>query len=414
MASINLLKDIQIKQAKPKDKNYSFNDGGGLRLKVTPNGNKIWEFYYTYNGKRRETTFKSYPIVSLENARSKRDEFLDLLAKNIDPIEKNKEIKLDKIIDTQGMFLNVSIEWLEREKQRLAQSTYIGKVNVFENDINPLLKNKHIKDIEIKDIIRILELKQLQAREVASKIFNYLDNLFRYAVLKGYCERNILTDIRKSDIVKPKKVRHFPKITDEKILKELIISIYTYKGSLSLRNVMKLVLHIPLRAENLCNLKWNYINFDEQSLTIPRNEMKVKNDNLDDFKIPLTNEVINILNEQKLFTGHQEYIFLGRDNRSPINKESPNKALKILGFNDEEKGRKIRLHGFRGTFRSLIDTLDTDNKFSFELKERILDHHETNDTVRAYNHKANYYEQFKPLMNFWSDYILDLYKHELN
>ena len=324
MASINLLKDIQIKQAKAKDKNYSFNDGGGLRLKVTPTGNKIWEFYYTYNGKRRETTFKSYPMVSLENARAKRDEFLDLLAKNIDPIAKNKEIKLDQIIDIQGMFLNVSTEWLEREKQRLAQSTYIGKVNVFENDINPLLKNKHIKDIEVKDIIRILEIKQLQAREVASKIFNYLDNLFRYAVLKGYCERNILTDIRKSDIVKPKKVRHFPKITDEKILKELIVSIYTYKGSLSLRNVMKLVLHIPLRAENLCNLKWNYINFDEQSLTISRNEIKKKNDNLDDFKIPLTNEVINILNEQKLFTGHQEYIFLGRDNRSPINKESPN------------------------------------------------------------------------------------------
>lgn len=172
MASINLLKDIQIKQAKAKDKNYSFNDGGGLRLKVTPTGNKIWEFYYTYNGKRRETTFKSYPMVSLENARAKRDEFLDLLAKNIDPIAKNKEIKLDQIIDIQGMFLNVSTEWLEREKQRLAQSTYIGKVNVFENDINPLLKNKHIKDIEVKDIIRILEIKQLQAREVASKIYN--------------------------------------------------------------------------------------------------------------------------------------------------------------------------------------------------------------------------------------------------
>lgn len=408
MASINILKDIQIKQAKPKDKNYSFNDGGGLRLKVTPTGNKIWEFYYTFGGKRRETTFKSYPMVTLENARLKRDEFLNLLAKGIDPIAKNKEAKQEQLIDTQGIFLNVANEWLEREKEKLAKTTHNGKVKVFENDINPVLKNKHIKDIEIKDIIKILELKQLQAREVASKIFNYLDNLFRYAVLKGYCDRNLLSDIRKSDIIKPKKVRHFPKITDEKILKELINSIYSYKGSLSLRNVMKLVLHIPLRAENLCNLKWNYINFEENSLTIPRNEMKVKDDNLDDFKIPLTDEVINIFNEQKLFTAHQEFIFLGRDNRSPINKESPNKALKILGFNDEEKGRKIRLHGFRGTFRSLIDTLDIENKFSFELKERILDHHETNETVRAYNHKANYYEQFKPLMNFWSDYILSL------
>lgn len=44
MASINILKDIQIKQAKPKDKNYSFNDGGGLRLKVTPEEIKSGNF----------------------------------------------------------------------------------------------------------------------------------------------------------------------------------------------------------------------------------------------------------------------------------------------------------------------------------------------------------------------------------
>lgn len=408
MASLNLLKDITIKQAKPKEMDYFLNDGGGLRVRIKTNGSKIWEFRYTINSKRKLTTFKSYPITTLDNARGKRDKFLDLIAKDIDPIEKNREVKQEQIIDTKGMFLNVANEWLLKEKETLKDSTLKGKIKVFENDINPLLKNKHIKEIEIKDIIKVIELKQLQAREVASKIFNYLDNLFRYAVLKGYCERNLIADIRKSDIIKPKKVRHYPKITDEKILRELRDTIYSYKGSLTLRNVLKLVLHIPLRAENLCNIKWNYINFDEKSLTIPREEMKVKNDNLADFKIPLTYEVINIFNDQKQFTEHQEYVFLGRDNRSSINNESPNKALKIMGFNDEEKGRKIRLHGFRGTFRSLIETLDTDNKFSFELKERILDHHETNETVRAYNHKANYFEQFKPLMNFWSDYIMSL------
>lgn len=408
MASLNLLKDIQIKQAKPKEIDYFLNDGGGLRVRVKTNGNKIWEFRYTINNKRKVTTFKSYPITTLENAREKRKEFLDLIAKDIDPIEKNREYKQEQIIDTKGMFLNVANEWLLKEKEHLQESTLKGKIQVFENDVYPILKNKHIKEIVIKDVIKILEIKQLQAREVASKIFNYLDNLFRYAVLKGYCERNIIADIRKSDIIKPKKVRHYPKITDEKILRELRDAIYSYKGSFTLRNVLKLVLHIPLRAENLCNIKWNYINFDEKSLTIPREEMKVKNDNLADFKIPLTDEVINIFNDQKPFTEHQEYIFLGRDNRSPINNESPNKALKIMDFNDEEKGKKIRLHGFRGTFRSMIDTLDIDNKFSFELKERILDHHETNETVRAYNHKANYFEQFKPLMNFWSDYIMSL------
>jgi integrase len=203
-----------------------------------------------------------------------------------------------------------------------------------------------------------------------------------------------------------------PKITDLEILKELVNAIYNYNGGYSLRNALKFVLHVPLRAENLCNLKWSYIDFEKNILTIPREEMKLKNINLEDFKMPLTNEVIAILNEQKQiqtkFTDLKEYVFLGTNHTDPINKESPNRALERLGFNDEKRGCKIRLHGFRGTFRSMIDTLDTKNKFSFDVKERALDHHEKNQVARAYNHKADYYEQLKPLMNYWSEYLIGI------
>lgn len=408
MASINLLTDKEIKQAKPKDENYSFNDGGGLRLLVKINGSKIWQFKYTFNSKRRETTFKTYPTVSLQEARTKRREYQELINKGIDPIEYFKTIKEENIIDTNGMFLNVATEWLNKEALRTKESTHKNKLRVFTKDINPFFKDKHIKEIEVKDIVKIIELKQLQAHEVASDIFTHLDNLFRYAVLRNYCERNILADIRKSDIIKPKPVKHFSKITDTNILKELVESIYNYNGSHSLRNALKLVLHIPLRAENLCNLKWAYIDYDKKLLTIPRELMKISDINFDDFKMPLTDEVINILKEQQLFTSHQEWIFLGTNNRDPINNESPNRALQRMGFNDDKKGRKIRLHGFRGTFRSVIETLDIDNKFSFEVKERALDHQEKSKVVRAYAHKSDYLNQLIPLMNFWSDYILKL------
>jgi integrase len=137
--------------------------------------------------------------------------------------------------------------------------------------------------------------------------------------------------------------------------------------------------------------------------------MKLTNINIDDFILPLTDEAISILKEQQgmqyYYSNEDGYVFLGRDNNKPINKESPNKALYRMGFNDEKKGSKIRLHGFRGTFRSLVDTLDVDNKFSFETKERALDHHSKNLVVRAYNHKANYQEQMVELMAFWSEFI---------
>ena len=306
------------------------------------------------------------------------------------------------------MFLNVATEWLNKEALRTKESTHKNKLRVFTKDINPFFKDKHIKEIEIKDIVKIIELKQLQAHEVASDIFTHLDNLFRYSVLRNYCERNILADIRKSDIIKPKPVKHFSKITDINILKELVESIYNYNGGHSLRNALKLILHIPLRAENLCKLKWSYIDFDKQLLTIPRELMKITDINFDDFKMPLTDEVMKILKEQHIFTSYQEWIFLGTNNRKPINNESPNRALQRMGFNDDKKGRKIRLHGFRGTFRSLIETLDIDNKFGFEVKERALDHQEKSKVVRAYANKSDYINQLIPLMNFWSDFILSL------
>jgi integrase len=409
------LTDSKIKSAKPKvengiNKGYTLADGNGLQLLVKPNGKKLWEFLYKSptHPKRRKTSFGNYPQTSLKNARELRDKYKSLIIQGIDPIDNKKHLEDEVRKKQKGMFVDIVAEWLEKESVRTVGSTHKAKVRILNKDAVPYVKDKHISKITIDDIILILEEKQKVAPEIASRLFNYLDNLFRYAVLKRYCDRNILADIRKSDIIIPRQAKHMPKITDKSILKKLVNAIDKYKGSPSTRNCLRLVLHIPLRADNLCNLKWEYIDFEKQILTIPREEMKQKNINLEDFVMPLTDIVIKILEEQKSFTGFHEYVFLGRDHRKPINKESPNRALERLGFNDEKNGSKIRLHGFRGTFRSLVETLDVESKFSFEVKERALDHHDKSSIVRAYNNKANYFEQLKILMSWWSDYIMSL------
>ena len=408
--ALNILKDKEIKEAKAKEKLYFFNDGGGLRLAVKPNGTKLWEFRFTINSKRNVTTFKTYPTVTLEQARKKRDEYQKLINDGINPIEYFKQLKEENILDRNGMFLNISFEWLKKEEARTSPNTHINKVRAFEKDIIPFLKNKHIKEIAIKDVVKILEIKLLQSHDVATKIFSYLDSLFRYSVYKGYCNRNILNDIKRGDIIPSKKYRHYSKITDIDKFKELVNSIYTYNGSHSVRGALKLVLHLPFRAENVCNLKWEYVDFEKKVITIPRSEMKIKDINLDDFKLPMSEEVENILRDQYEISGYQEWVFLGTNNRSSINSESPNKALKIMGFNDEANGKKITLHGFRGTCRSLLDTLDTENKFSFEAKEKLLDHHNNSKVVRAYTNKSDYFEHIKPIVYFWSDFVLSLRK----
>ena len=408
MAKNNQLQDIQVKQAKPTEKTYYLFDGLGLYLEITPNNCKNWKFRYTHNGKRKKTSFQSYPRVSLKQAREKRDNYNELLFNGIDPIEHYKEKKEIKQIEDTSSFKNIFIQWLEMEKSKSGLAQYQWKKTRIENDILPFIGNKKIKDIKIQDITNILIEKNKKAPVTASKLFGYLKSIYSYAKTKGYIEVSLLSDINKSHIISKSKPVHYAKVTDTQNLKDLINNIYNYQGFYSVKNALKFVLHIPLRASNLCNLQWSNINFEDKILTIPRNEMKIKDKNFDDFRMPLSDEVINILNEQKSHTGYQKFIFLGTNNRTPINVESPNKALKIMGFDDEAKGRKITLHGFRGTFRSLMDTLDIDSNFSFETKERALDHHEKSKVVRAYTHKSDFINQLSSLMNFWSDYIKNL------
>lgn len=241
--ALNILKDKQIQEAKAEGNKYYLNDGAGLRLAIRPNGTKLWEFRFTINGKRKETTFNLYPIVSLKEARNKRDEYQQLINSGINPIEYFKQIREENILDENGMFLNLASEWLKKEESRTEASTHVNKVRAFEKDINPYLKNKHIKEIAIKDVVKILEIKLLQSHDVATKIFSYLDSLFRYAVYKGYCDRNILNDIKRGDIIPSKKYRHYSKITDIDNFKELVNSIYTYSGSHSVRGVSNEVLN---------------------------------------------------------------------------------------------------------------------------------------------------------------------------
>ncbi|QKE29843.1 site-specific tyrosine recombinase, phage integrase family (INT_P4_C, DUF4102 domains) [Arcobacter acticola] len=407
---LNQLKDTEVKQAKPKEKQYYLNDGGGLRLQIKPNGSKIWVFRFMLNGSSKETTFKSYPTTTLKEAREKRAEYKKLIDNNINPIDYfNKEKEQQKKEETNS-FKNVMYQWLENEKPNAKIEQYDWKKNRFEKDVLPYLKNKKMNDVSIQDIVTVIKAKNKTAPETASKLFGYLKSLFGFAVLNGYCERNLLVEVNKTHLITKRTVKHMAQITDKEVLKELTNSIYNYHGSFSVKNCLRLVLHIPLRAENLCTLKWSQIDFDKKLMTIPRNQMKLKNPNYEDFKMPLSDEVISILKEQKreliLHTNNQDYVFLGFDNNTHINKESPNKALKIMEFNRE--GRKIRLHGFRGTFRSMIDTLDTKGQFTYEVKERALDHHEKSKVVRAYSHKGDYFEQLQELMTYWSNFIKSL------
>jgi Arm DNA-binding domain len=80
-----MLTEAQIQAIKPARYERKVTDRQGLYLLVTPKGALHWRFRYCFVGKRKTLALGTYPVVTLEWARSRHRSFRNLLAHGIDP-----------------------------------------------------------------------------------------------------------------------------------------------------------------------------------------------------------------------------------------------------------------------------------------------------------------------------------------
>ena len=143
------LTDKQIKEAKPKDKDYKLTDGDGLGLIVSKTGRKRWVFSFISpdSGKPNSTGLGNYPTLSLAEAREKRTELKKLVMNGADPITDKKRAKAQRISDHNRSFEKVFNEWLEIEAKNVLPQTLKTKRGRIENHVMPILKDRGIKSI---------------------------------------------------------------------------------------------------------------------------------------------------------------------------------------------------------------------------------------------------------------------------
>ncbi|MFL9926276.1 integrase arm-type DNA-binding domain-containing protein [Herbaspirillum lusitanum] len=149
---IEPLKDLQVKNAKPKDKSYKLSDGGGLYLLITPAGSKGWRLKYLYQGKEKLISLGTYPEVGLQEARKKRESNKELLANGTDPSGNRKAKKLADIEQAANSFEAIAREWLVKNRDGWVKSHYEKIAARLENDVFPYLGNKPIATITAPDL----------------------------------------------------------------------------------------------------------------------------------------------------------------------------------------------------------------------------------------------------------------------
>jgi integrase len=386
------LTNTEVKQAKPKDKDYTLLDGEGLQLRVKTSGTKSWVFnyYHPITKKRKNLSLGHYPALTLAEARKQRASSKELLTNNIDPKEYRDDQLSDEKLKMGFTLKSIALDWFEVKKTKIAETTSKSLWRNFENHLFPSIGHRPIDKILAPEVIKTLKpLAGKGSLETLHKTIGHLNEVMKHAVNTGRIHHNPLAGI--SAAFNTPKVTHMATIKPEE-LPELMKAISYSNITLVTRCLLEFQLHTMVRSSEAAKASWDEIDFENMLWEIPAERMKMKVKHT----VPLTQQVLNLLELVKPLTGERKYIFpADRHPNQPSGSERANKALQRIGF----KGRLVA-HGMR----SLASTTLNEKGFDGDVIEAALAHQEENEVRRAYN-RSKYLERRQKLMYWWSEHI---------
>ena len=394
MPKINIpLTDIVIRNIKATDKPKKYYDGGGLYLYVSPkSGGKFWYLAYRFGGKQKTLSLGEYSIISLKDARDRRDDAKRLLANGVDPEAYKKAAEAAVYANSHNTFEIIAREWHSKQSGIWVESHRDRILSRLVKDIFPLIGNKPINSISSPMLLDVLrKIEDRGAIETAHRIMQICGQIFRYAKVTGRAECDITADLRGA--LSPAKHGNFASIKDLKEIGFLLRDIDAYQGNIVVKTALRLLPYVFVRSGELRHAEWKEIDFDKAEWRIPASRMKMKEIHI----VPLSKQAIGILKELRPYTMHSQLVFPSmRENIRPISDMALLAALRRMGYDKET----MTVHGFR----SMASTLLNEQGYNRDWIERQLAHGERNKIRDAYNY-AQYLDQRRGMMQEYADYL---------
>ncbi len=209
MALSMALTEAKIRTAKPGDKPYKLTDGRGLYLLVQPSGSKLWHYKYGFDGKEKLMALGPYPDVTLALARERHQEARRLVETGANPMQERKAAKAS----LEGSFLNVANLWLAHWSEGVTPRHAAYVERRIAADIFPALGAKAIDQITAPEIVTLVKaVEQRGAREIAKRVLETTNQIFRYAIAHSYATRNPAAEIKPRDILKKRQKENYARV----------------------------------------------------------------------------------------------------------------------------------------------------------------------------------------------------------
>ncbi|WP_242184626.1 integrase arm-type DNA-binding domain-containing protein [Sphingomonas sp. CARO-RG-8B-R24-01] len=390
-----MLTTVQIRSLKPEARPFKVPDADGLFLIVQPSGALLWRFRYKVLGHERKLSLGTFPELSLQQARKKRDEARAQLVDGIDPVEEKRQRRIAAELAAQTTFGLVAEEYIQKMEREGRSPATIKKARWFLELLDGIAQRPiaSVTPHELLDVLKRVERRG--HHETALRLRSFAGRVFRYGFATLRTEKNP-ADILRGALTVP-KVKHHAAIIEPKKVGELLRAIEDYKGRPETLHALRIAPHVFLRPGELRQAKWDEIDFAEKVWRVPAERMKMKQPHA----VPLSRQSLFILQDLRSLARTSEYLFPAlHTTKRPLSDNTLNVALRRLGFENDE----MTSHGFRAMASTL---LNESGLWHPDAVERALAHGEK-DRVRAAYHRGAHWAERVRMAQWWSDYLDEL------
>ncbi|MCA8503725.1 integrase arm-type DNA-binding domain-containing protein [Burkholderia multivorans] len=392
----SLLRDLQCRAAKPRERVYRLNDGGGLAMLVKPNGLKYWQFRYMKpDGREGLIQIGPYPRITLEAARAARNEHRLAVQRGDDPATLRKQEKARRKVDAVRTltFKQCAAAYIDARSAEWVNPKHTQQwTNTLATYAYPIIGTLRPADIDTDLVRRVLEPIWLTKNETASRLRGRIENVLDWAKVRGL--RDGENPARWSGhldqlLAAPTKVQK-PKHHTALPYTEIGPFVAELRGMVgTAARALEFTILTAMRTGEVIGALPNEIDMDAQLWTVPAERMKAKRPH----RVPLSSSAMALLNT--ISASEHGPLFEGVRARRPLSNMA---MLKVL----ERMGRlQLTVHGFRSTFR---DWAAECTPYPNEVVEMALAHTIRDKTEAAYR-RGDLFEKRRKLMQTWADYI---------